>query len=223
MVTEVSRRGKYLFLHTAAGTVIIHLGMSGSLCLVTKKESVGKHDHVDIIFSDHCILRLRDPRRFGAVLWTARSPLQHKLIASLGPEPLDDIFDGEYLFRRSRKRQLAIKPFIMDSKTVVGVGNIYASEALFRAGIRPGSAAGRVSRERYQRLVLAIKEVLAAAIKAGGTTLRDFVNGEGKPGYFQQKLNVYGRAGEPCEVCGLPIKHVQQAQRATYYCPQCQS
>jgi len=222
MVQDVSRRGKYLFLHTAVGSVIIHLGMSGSLRLVNKKETVGKHDHVDIIFADDCILRLRDPRRFGAVLWTSRPPQQHKLIASLGPEPLDEVFDVDYLFRRSRKRQLAIKPFIMDSKTVVGVGNIYASEALFRAGIRPGTAAGRVSRERYQRLVRAIKAVLASAIEAGGTTLRDFVSGEGKPGYFQQKLQVYGRAGEPCGVCGKTIKQIQQAQRATYYCPHCQ-
>jgi len=222
-VRDVSRRGKYLFLHTAVGSVIIHLGMSGSLRLTNNKEAVGKHDHVDIVFSHNCILRLRDPRRFGAVLWTRHSPQQHKLIVSLGPEPLNDEFNVEYLFRRSRKRQLAIKPFIMDSKTVVGVGNIYASEALFSAGIRPGTAAGRVSRERYRQLVLAIKEVLAAAIEAGGTTLRDFVSGEGKPGYFQQKLQVYGRAGEPCCVCGTAIKHVQQAQRATYYCPQCQS
>lgn len=222
-VLEVSRRGKYLFLRTAVGSVIIHLGMSGSLRLVKQKEAVGKHDHVDIVFSSNCILRLRDPRRFGAVLWTTRPSQQHKLIASLGPEPLNDEFDVDYLFRRSRKRQLAIKPFIMDSKTVVGVGNIYASESLFRAGIRPGTAAGRVSRARYQKLVLAIKDVLAAAIEAGGTTLRDFVSGEGKPGYFQQKLQVYGRAGEPCGVCGTTVKQVQQAQRATYYCPQCQS
>ena len=222
VVSAVSRRGKYLFLTTDVGSVIIHLGMSGSLRLVNQKEPVGKHDHVDIVFNNECILRLRDPRRFGAVLWTRSSPLEHKLIASLGPEPLDEAFDTEYLFQRSRKRQLAIKPFIMDSKIVVGVGNIYASEALFRAGIRPGTAAGRVSRARYQQLVLAIKAVLAAAIKAGGTTLRDFVSGEGKPGYFQQKLQVYGRKGEACEVCGTAIKHVQQAQRASYYCPRCQ-
>jgi formamidopyrimidine-DNA glycosylase len=222
VIVGVTRRGKYLFLHTAVGSVIVHLGMSGSLRVVTKKETADKHDHVDIIFADDCILRLRDPRRFGAVLWTARSPLQHKLIVTLGPEPLSDAFDVEYLFRRSRKRKLGIKPFIMDSKTVVGVGNIYASEALFRAGIRPTIAAGRLSRERYQRLVAAIKAVLAEAIEAGGTTLRDFVNGEGKPGYFQQTLQVYGRVGEPCVVCGSHIKQIQQAQRASYYCPRCQ-
>jgi formamidopyrimidine-DNA glycosylase len=167
-------------------------------------------------------LRLRDPRRFGAVLWTARSPLQHKLIASLGPEPFSEEFDANYLFQRSRKRKQAIKPFIMDSKIVVGVGNIYASEALFQAGIRPTMAAGRVSRARYERLVLAIKNVLSAAIESGGTTLRDFTNGEGKPGYFQQELQVYGRAGEKCRVCGRTIKQIQQAQRASYYCPNCQ-
>ncbi len=222
VMLDVSRRGKYLFLHTAVGSVIIHLGMSGSLRLTNKNEAAGKHDHVDIIFAADCILRLRDPRRFGAVLWTSRSPHKHKLIASLGPEPLDDTFDVDYLYQRSRKRQLAIKPFIMDSKTVVGVGNIYASEALFRAGIRPRTAAGRVSRERYQQLVLAIKTVLAAAIESGGATLRDFVSGEGEPGYFQQELQVYGRAGEPCDVCGKTIKHIQQAQRASYYCPHCQ-
>jgi formamidopyrimidine-DNA glycosylase len=221
VITDVTRRGKYLFLHTAVGSVIIHLGMSGSLRVVSNNEAPGKHDHVDIVFDD-CILRLRDPRRFGAVLWTARSPLQHKLIATLGPEPLSDAFDVDVLFARSRKRKLGIKPFIMDSKIVVGVGNIYASEALFRAGIRPTIAAGRVSRERYQRLVQAIKAVLAEAIAAGGTTLRDFVNGEGKPGYFQQTLQVYGRAGEPCVVCGNVIKQIQQAQRASYYCSHCQ-
>lgn len=222
VIEEVTRRGKYLFLRSAAGSVIIHLGMSGSLRMANNSEPVEKHDHVDFVFSDDCILRLRDPRRFGAVLWTARSPLQHKLIVSLGPEPLSDEFDADSLFQRSRKRKLGIKPFIMDSKTVVGVGNIYASEALFRAGIRPTVATGRISRERYQRLVLAIKEVLAEAIESGGTTLRDFIGGEGKPGYFQQELRVYGRSGEACEVCGAKIKTIQQAQRASYYCPHCQ-
>lgn len=222
IIEEVSRRGKYLFLRTAVGSVIIHLGMSGSLRVTNKNEPAEKHDHVDFVFTDDCVLRLHDPRRFGAVLWTARSPLQHKLIASLGPEPLSDEFNVDYLFQRSRKRKQAIKPFIMDSKIVVGVGNIYASEALFRAGIRPTVAAGRVSRARYQRLVQAIKDVLAAAIKSGGTTLRDFTNGEGKPGYFQQSLQVYGRAGEVCHVCGATIKQIQQAQRASYCCPHCQ-
>lgn len=221
-IDQVSRRGKYLLLHTAAGTLILHLGMSGSLRIARHCETVEKHDHVDIVFSKDCILRLRDPRRFGAVLWTSRSPLSHKLIRSLGPEPLSDEFTAELLFQHSRNRKIAIKPFIMDSKTVVGVGNIYASEALFLAGIRPTTAAGRVSLARYQRLHAAITSVLSAAIEAGGTTLRDFTNGEGKPGYFQQQLQVYGRAGENCTTCGTHIKMIQQAQRATYYCTHCQ-
>lgn len=221
-IEHISRRGKYLFLHATVGTVIIHLGMSGSLRIVSKQDAAKKHDHVDIILNNGCILRLHDPRRFGAVLWTRRSPLQHKLIRDLGPEPLSDDFNVDTLFQRSRKRQLAIKHFIMDSKIVVGVGNIYASEALFRAGIRPSTAAGRVSRARYQQLASTIKAVLSEAIKQGGTTLRDFTNSEGKPGYFQQKLQVYGREGQPCITCGTIIKRVQQGQRATYYCSHCQ-
>lgn len=221
-VEQVSRRGKYLLLHTAAGTLILHLGMSGSLRVANQRDAVEKHDHVDIIFTKNCILRLRDPRRFGAVLWTSRSAYSHKLIRSLGPEPLSESFNAHALFQRSRNRKIAIKPFIMDSKTVVGVGNIYASEALFQAGIRPSTPAGRISMARYEHLTVAIKDVLSSAIESGGTTLRDFTNGEGKPGYFQQKLQVYGRAGEACTKCGAPIKMIQQAQRATYYCTRCQ-
>jgi formamidopyrimidine-DNA glycosylase len=221
-IEQVRRRGKYLLLDTAVGTVIIHLGMSGSLRIAGQHDAVEKHDHVDIVFSRDCILRLRDPRRFGAVLWTRASPLSHKLLCDLGPEPLSDEFNAETLFQRSRKRQLAIKAFIMDSKVVVGVGNIYANEALFQAGIRPSTPAGRISQQRYQALVLAIKAVLSQAIKAGGTTLRDFTNSEGKPGYFKQKLQVYGRAGEACTICGTRIKLIQQHQRATYYCTHCQ-
>jgi formamidopyrimidine-DNA glycosylase len=233
-VQDVTRRGKYLLLHTKAGTVILHLGMSGSLRLVASDEPVGKHDHVDIVFNHGRSLRLRDPRRFGAVLWTTRSPLQHTLIKSLGPEPLGADFDADHLYQRSRHRRLAIKSLIMDSKIVVGVGNIYANEALFAAGIRPDRAAGRISKVRYQRLVGAIKQVLTAAIAAGGTTLRDFTNGEGKPGYFGQKLCVYGRAGEPCVRCakkgsmkdganiGAKIQLTRQGQRATYFCRHCQ-
>lgn len=221
-IERVSRRGKYLLLHTAAGTLILHLGMSGSLRIAHRKDPVEKHDHVDIVFTDNCILRLRDPRRFGAVLWTTDAPQAHKLIRSLGPEPLTDEFDADYLFQHSRKRQIAIKTFIMDSKIVAGVGNIYANEALFQAGIRPTTAAGRVSWQRYQHLVTSIKTVLHAAIKAGGTTLRDFSNGTGEPGYFQQELQIYGRAGKTCKTCGATIKLIQQAQRATYYCTRCQ-
>ena len=221
-INQVSRRGKYLLLQTAIGTVIIHLGMSGSLRIVGQNDVAEKHDHVDFVFGKNRILRFRDPRRFGAVLWTSRSPYRHKLLSSLGPEPLDDGFNADVLFSISRNRKIAIKPFIMDSKIVVGVGNIYANEALFQAGIRPTTPAGRISLARYQRLVTAIKTTLSEAIEAGGTTLRDFTNGEGKPGYFRQKLQVYGRAGENCTSCGTRIKLIQQAQRATYYCTHCQ-
>ena len=168
------------------------------------------------------ILRLRDPRRFGAVLWLKGDPLEHKLLVSLGPEPLSEAFDAEYLFKCSRKRKQAVKLFVMDSHTVVGVGNIYASEALFRAGIRPQLAAGKLTRQRCMALVEAIKVVLNAAIRQGGTTLRDFVDGGGKPGYFKQKLQVYGRGGEPCRQCDATIKLLRQGQRASYYCPACQ-
>lgn len=221
-ISTVSRRGKYLLFSTAAGTMMIHLGMSGSLRLLNASQPAEKHDHVDIVFANGQALRLRDPRRFGAVLWTAKSPFKHTLIASLGPEPLTHEFNTDTLFRCSRKRKRSIKEFIMDSKVVVGVGNIYASEALFLAAIRPTTAAGRISKARYQRLVDAIKQVLANAIRSGGTTLRDFSNGEGKPGYFQQKLNVYGRAGKPCRQCQATIKKIQQGQRSSFYCPQCQ-
>jgi formamidopyrimidine-DNA glycosylase len=222
LIHDVTRRGKYLLLHAEAGTVILHLGMSGSLRLVTADEASRRHDHVDIVFANRRTLRLRDPRRFGAVLWTTRQPQAHPLLRSLGPEPLEDDFSADYLFTRTRGRRVAIKPLIMDSKVVVGVGNIYASEALFLAGIRPGGAAGRISRVRCGHLVNAIRAVLTEAITAGGTTLRDFSNGEGKPGYFQQRLQVYGRAGEACRHCGETIRHKMLGQRATYYCIHCQ-
>lgn len=221
-ILDVTRRGKYLLITATQGTVIIHLGMSGSLKLVDSDEAPKKHDHFDIVFNNNQALRLHDPRRFGAVLWTTKSPLKHPLLCLLGPEPLENNFNADYLFKRSRKRRVAIKTFIMNSQIVVGVGNIYASEALFRSGIRPTTAAGKISKKRYQRLVIAIKKVLRAAINEGGTTLRDFTNGEGKPGYFKQKLLVYGRAGEPCTVCNKTIKQLQQNQRATYYCSHCQ-
>jgi formamidopyrimidine-DNA glycosylase len=221
-ILNVTRRGKYLLLTATHGTVIIHLGMSGSLKLVEKNVAPKKHDHFDIVFNNNQVLRFHDPRRFGAVLWTTKSPLKHPLLSSLGPEPLEKNFTADYLFERSRKRRVAIKTFIMNSKIVVGVGNIYACEALFRSGIRPTTAAGKISKIRYQRLLSAIKDVLQAAIAEGGTTLRDFTNGEGKPGYFKQKLLVYGRAGEPCTVCGKSIKRSQQNQRTTYYCSHCQ-
>lgn len=221
-IDSVGRRAKYLLLGFDNGTLILHLGMSGSLRIVDAASEAGKHDHVDIVLDNGKALRLTDPRRFGAVLWTNTTPSEHELLASLGPEPLSDDFDGEYLFRRSRGRKNSIKQFIMDGKIVVGVGNIYASESLYLAGINPKRAAGKVSRERYLRLAEAIKAVLSAAIEQGGTTLRDFVGGDGKPGYFAQKLNVYGKEGEPCPACGTAIKQIVLGQRSTYYCPLCQ-
>ena len=221
-IISVSRRAKYLLLGFDHGTLIIHLGMSGSLRIIDNSLAAQKHDHVDIVFDHGRALRLTDPRRFGCVLWTQNDPQQHELIADLGPEPLSDAFNGDYLFQRSRGRKSTVKQFIMDGKIVVGVGNIYASESLFLAGINPKRLAGKIGRERYDKLVDAIKQVLAAAIEQGGTTLRDFVGGDGKPGYFAQQLNVYGREGEPCRVCGTPIKQLVLGQRSTYYCPQCQ-
>ena len=222
-INQVSRRGKYLLLHTDNGTAIIHLGMSGSLRIVDAATSVRKHDHVDITFNNGKTLRLHDPRRFGALLWTKKNPEQHELLKNLGPEPLDDVFSADYLYATSRTRKSAIKSFIMNSHIVVGVGNIYANEALFLAGISPKRRADKISLPSYEKLVTAIKQVLAAAIKQGGTTLRDFVREDGQPGYFQQTLNVYGKAGVPCPRCGAPIKQFRQQQRSSYYCTQCQS
>jgi len=222
-IYAVERRAKYLLLKLDQGTIMLHLGMSGSLRITPVDTPAEKHDHVDLLLDSGQCLRLRDPRRFGSLHWISGEVQQHALLNKLGPEPLHEEFDSEYLFQKSRKRKLAVKLFIMDSKVVVGVGNIYASEALFRAGIRPTRAAGRVSRADYVRLVSAIKQVLQAAILAGGTTLQDFTNSDGKPGYFKQALHVYGRADEPCHTCALPIKHRIMGQRATYYCPHCQS
>lgn len=225
-VQQVARRGKYLLLSldsgSAADRLIIHLGMSGRLYVIQQNEAARKHDHLDLSFADGTTLRFNDPRRFGAVLPWSRDLAQHDLIAGMGPEPLSADFGPDYLFRRSRGRKQSIKTFIMDGRIVVGVGNIYASESLFRAGIRPGTAAGRISAPAYRRLHAAIQQVLSEAIEQGGTTLRDFVGGDGKPGYFSQKLYVYGRAGEPCLRCAAPIRLRVQGQRATYYCSVCQ-
>lgn len=220
---SVTRRGKYLLLGFKHGTVLLHLGMSGSVQIVDAGKEPNKHDHVDFVFGLDCVLRFNDPRRFGLVLWTAEPVAEHRLIQHLGPEPLSELFAWEYLFELSRKRKQAIKTFIMDSKVVVGVGNIYANESLFMAGIRPGVAAGGLSKVKTQLLVSSIKQVLAQAIKQGGTTLKDFVGGDGKPGYFAQELQVYGREQQPCLSCGTLLKHRRIAQRATVYCPQCQS
>lgn len=222
VINAVERRAKYLLLRTDNGTLILHLGMSGSLRVVPADMPAEKHDHVDIVFDTGRCLRLRDPRRFGSIFWTRTDPLQHERLVGLGPEPLAATLNADYLFARSRGRKLAIKQFIMDSHVVVGVGNIYASESLFRAGIHPQAVAGKLGKPRYAKLEAAIKTVIAAAIKAGGTTLRDFTNSDGKPGYFSQQLNVYGRKGEPCPQCGAPIRHVVLGQRATYFCGKCQ-
>lgn len=221
-IKNVSRRGKYLLLESGAGYVLIHLGMSGSLRIAKKKEEAKKHDHVDIVLKNGFILRYRDPRRFGCMLWAGREPFKHVLLEKLGPEPLTDDFNATYLFALSRKRSSAIKTFIMDSHVVVGVGNIYANEALFAAGIRPRRQAGKVSKSAYIKLVAAIKAILASAIEQGGTSLRDFVGGDGKPGYFKQSLSVYGRAGEACVNCQTELKEIRLGQRSTVYCPGCQ-
>ncbi len=222
VIRAVRRRGKYLLLDTDRGTAIIHLGMSGSLRIVSAASPAGRHDHVDIQFDDGCSLRLTDPRRFGALLWTTAPAEDHELLAGLGPEPLSEAFDGDHLFGLARGRRVAVKNFIMNSRIVVGVGNIYANEALFMAGIHPNRAAGRVSRARYARLAAAIQAVLTASIGMGGTTLRDFVGGDGKPGYFRQTLRVYDRDGEPCHTCGAPLRGLRIGQRSSFYCTHCQ-
>ena len=219
---SIERRAKYLLFRSDSGCMLLHLGMSGSLRIVEDATPLQAHDHVDFVLASGRRLRFRDPRRFGSILWTTRDPLQHKLLAQLGPEPLDGDFDGGYLHRRSRKRVQAVKTFIMDSRVVVGVGNIYANEALFGAGIRPARAAGRVSTAGYAELAQAIRDVLQRAIRQGGTTLRDFVSGVGEPGYFSQELKVYERAGESCTRCGGLIRSKRLGQRSAFYCPRCQ-
>ena len=221
-INSVSRRAKYLLLQTDAGTAILHLGMSGSLRILDAGTQPGKHDHVDIVFTNGRALRLTDPRRFGSLHWTRRPAQQHRLLSRLGPEPLGDDFSGDYLYECSRGRKVAIKQFIMNSQVVVGIGNIYACEALYMAGIYPKRAAGRVSKKKYALLAEVIREVLTDSIARGGTTLRDFVNGNGEPGYFKLHLNVYGHGGEPCISCREPIREIRQGQRSTFYCPVCQ-
>lgn len=220
-IMAVERRGKYLLIEFDSGTLMIHLGMSGSLRVLAKDSPAEKHDHFDLVLSSGKCLRLRDPRRFGSVLW-ADDWQRHDLIKELGPEPLSAEFNAVYLYAQSRKRKVAVKNFIMNSHIVVGVGNIYASEALFRAAIRPTRLAGKISKADAVKLVKVIKDVLQEAIKQGGTTLRDFTASDGKPGYFKQQLAVYGREGEPCLHCKTKIKQVTIGQRASYYCPSCQ-
>lgn len=221
-ILSVSRRAKYLLIGTGTGTLISHLGMSGSFRLVRTGTPPGAHDHVDIGLNSGWLLRYNDPRRFGCMLWTRENPLQHKLLMSLGPEPLEPGFDAGYLYRVSRGRKLSIKPFLMSNQVVVGVGNIYASESLYRAGIHPRRPAGRVSLARMDVLVREVRKVLAEAIQAGGTTLKDFVREDGQPGYFAQSLLVYGRAGKPCMGCSAPVRQEVMGQRASYFCPVCQ-
>ncbi len=221
-IREVCRRAKYIYLKLDNGCIIIHLGMSGSLRICSKATTPEKHDHIDICVSNNKILRLRDPRKFGCVLWTADDVNQHKLIKSLGPEPLDDVFTAEYLHSKASKRTCSIKSFIMNSHMVVGVGNIYACESLFKAGINPKRKAENISLARFEKLVASIKATLNEAIEQGGTTLRDFTAEDGQPGYFAQKLLVYAKAGEDCSVCGKSIKRITQQARSTYYCAKCQ-
>nr|WP_312972221.1 bifunctional DNA-formamidopyrimidine glycosylase/DNA-(apurinic or apyrimidinic site) lyase [Pseudomonas sp.] len=220
-IEAVERRAKYLLIKAEVGTLISHLGMSGNLRLVEAGLPAAKHEHVDIELESGLALRYTDPRRFGAMLWS-ELPLEHELLVRLGPEPLTELFDGERLYQLSRGKAVAVKPFIMDNAVVVGVGNIYATEALFAAGIDPRRAAGTVSRARYVRLAQEIKRVLAHAIERGGTTLRDFIGGDGQPGYFQQELFAYGRGGQLCKVCGSTLREVKLGQRASVYCRKCQ-
>ena len=222
-VRTLTRRGKYIIAATRQGSIIIHLGMSGSLRVVDLPFERRKHDHVVFELSNKKFMLYHDPRRFGTILWTTDKTEAHPLLRELGPEPLSEAFNGTHLYKKSRNRKVAVKNFIMNGHVVVGVGNIYASEALFRSGIRPGTAAGRLSTARFEQLADNIKAVLAAAIKSGGTTLRDFVNSEGEPGYFQQTLDVYGREGLPCNKCRALIKQRTIGQRSSFYCPKCQS
>lgn len=216
------RRGKYLLFALDAGHLLIHLGMSGSLRVIPGGQAPGPHDHFDLLLDDGAALRFTDPRRFGALLWVAGEVEQHPLLCRLGPEPLEDAFDADYLQRRARGRTAPVKSFLMDSRVVVGIGNIYANEILHHSGVHPLRAAGRIGLGRYRVVVAATKEVLAGAVAQGGTTLRDFVGGDGKPGYFRQQLRAYGRGGEPCRGCAAPLREVRLAQRTTVYCPRCQ-
>jgi formamidopyrimidine-DNA glycosylase len=220
-IEGIERRAKYLLVHAEPGSALLHLGMSGSLRVVPAATPVATHDHVDWRLDSGQVLRYTDPRRFGCQLWQPRGEV-HPLLAGLGPEPLSGVFDGDLLWTRSRGRRAAVKLFLMDQAIVVGVGNIYASEALFAAGIHPRRAAGSVSRARYARLAVETKRILAHAIRRGGTTLRDFISPDGLPGYFEQELFVYGRTGAPCRVCSTPVRASVIGQRSTFYCARCQ-
>ena len=222
VIIATSRRAKYLLVDTDRGHVIVHLGMSGSLSIVARNTQPRLHDHIDVELDVGTLLRFHDPRRFGSWHWMDGDPVAHPLLAALAPEPLTDAFDGQYLHAVTRGRSAAIKQVLMNGTLVTGVGNIYASEALHRAAINPKTAARRLSQARCNRLADAVKETLARAIAAGGSTLRDYVDGHGNPGYFQQEYAVYERAGEACPRCGATVKGFRQGQRSTYYCPGCQ-
>lgn len=221
-IDQVTRRGKYLLLVSKTGSLLIHLGMSGSLRILPTGTPSQKHDHVDIVLGNDQLLRFTDPRRFGVVDWITGVTAEHVLLKKLGPEPLTDDFNGRFLYERSRKRSIAVKQFIMDSHVVVGVGNIYANEALFKAGIHPQRQAGRISVERYNHLSDTVKTVLTQAIQVGGTTLRNFTGGDGQPGYFKQSLLVYGRQGQPCQKCKRRLLEVRLSGRSSVYCAHCQ-
>ena len=221
-IHAIRRRGKYLLFDCERGTLLLHLGMSGSLRILKSGTPPTAHDHVDWVFEDKTLLRFRDVRRFGLILWITTNPLEHKLLRALGPEPLGDQFHGDYLYEKSKGRKICVKSFLMDAHTVVGVGNIYANEALFVGGVHPLRQAGKISRTRYVRLVEAIQEVLTQALQAGGTSLRDFVRENSEPGYFQRQLRVYARAGEPCVQCGKALKRRCVSARGTFYCDYCQ-
>ena len=225
-ILSISRRSKYLLLETKIGTLLIHLGMSGTLRVVPHETTIKKHDHVDLVLKNGYSLRLNDPRRFGSVLWHPKTKgdvlTEHPLLQKLGPEPLSGAFNGDYLYEKSRQRKMAVKSFIMNSHIVVGAGNIYANEALFISGIHPQKLAGKLTKKQAQALCENIKTVIAKAIEQGGTTLKDFLSPDGTPGYFVQQLNVYDRAEKPCNQCGTPIERLVLNQRATYFCPKCQ-
>lgn len=221
-ILKIFRRGKYIIFKLNTGAIIMHLGMSGRVRVIKNSVNVEKHDHVDLVLTDNTILRYTDPRRFGSILWDDNDGLNHPLINKLGVEPLSNDFTGQLLFNLAKKRSLPIKSFIMDSKIVVGVGNIYATEALFTSGIHPQSAANTISLQQMQKLVAEIKSTLKVSISQGGTTLKDFLGSDGKPGYFVQKLKAYGRAGQECFSCKSIIESLQIGQRTTAFCPNCQ-
>lgn len=221
-INAISRRGKYLIIHVKTGFIIVHLGMSGCLRVIENPTSFNKHDHVDVVLQNKLLLRFTDPRRFGAFLWTEEDIAKHPLLTQLGPEPLSDDFNADYLFKATRNTKRAIKEVLMDSHMVVGIGNIYAQESLFQARINPMRAANTILAAQYQVLIAEIKTILTYAIARGGTTLRDFLSADGKPGYFKQELKVYGRSGEPCITCSKTLLQIKQQNRATVYCKNCQ-